>query len=83
MRGDPAALPQTGLFPCIPACHPTGMTQHSYGSLGLVSLPSHPLAFPFDPGAKPSLHRNVFQGGGRLAQLQLLHFSMTRDHLLP
>lgn len=68
MRMDPALLPvpQTGLFPCIPVCHPTGMTRHNYGS-------------PFAPGAKPSLHRNVFQGGGRLAQLQLPHFSMSRD----
>lgn len=36
----------------------------SHGRWGFVSLPSDPPASPFDPGAEPSLRRNVFQGGG-------------------
>ena len=36
--------------------------ERSYGRSGFVSLPRDPPAFPFDPGAKPSLRRNVFRG---------------------
>lgn len=55
--------------------------EHSYVQPGFVSLTTDPRAFPCDPGAEASLWRNVF--GGRLAWLQQLNFSMTRDRLLP
>lgn len=82
MDSAPLPVPQPGLSPAslrVPPqeCH--GTTMDSRASFSAKPSP----AFPSDPAAKPSLCRNVVQGGGRLAQLQLLHFSMSRDHLLP